>query len=278
MGVKELLAAVEGKGDFSVWLGGLDGRAAFAHDAARLHYSASTMKLPVAIAMMRAVDDGRLTLDQPVTVHDDFDSAYEGERFTVQRGDDDAPATWDHLGSRVPLRWLAEQMITLSSNLATDLTLELTGVPAADRALADALGNVDGERSVLRRGIDDRPAQLHQISNLMSAADFAAVLIAVGNDTAASPSSCAYLRDLLAANGWNDQIPAGLPAGVRVEHKNGWDIGIRHDAGIVRPPDAEPFVLSVFTTSELADDAAQRLIADIAAVVWEHRHDLGGVA
>lgn len=278
MGLKELLAAVEGKGDFSVWLGGLDGRAAFAHDAALLHYSASTMKLPVAIAMMRAVEDSRLALDQPVTVHEDFASAYEGERFAVHRDDDDAPATWDHLGKQVPLRWLAEQMITLSSNLSTNLVLELTGVVAADRALADALGDVDGERSVLRRGIDDRPAQLHRISNLMGAGDFAAVLIAVGNDTAASPSSCAYLRDLLAANGWNDQIPAGLPSGVRVEHKNGWDVSIRHDAGIVRPADAEPFVLSVFTTSELDDDAAQQWIADVAAVAWEHRHDLGGVA
>ena len=278
MGLKELLNSVEGKGDFSVWLGGLDGRAAFAHDAARLHYSASTMKLPVAIAMMRAVDDGRLALDQPVTVHEDFASAYEGERFAVQRDDDDAPATWDHLGSQVTLRWLAEQMITLSSNLSTNLILELTGVPAADLVLTDALGDVDGERSVLRRGIDDRPAQLHHISNLMSASDFAAVLIAVGNDTAASPSSCAYLRDLLAANGWNDQIPAGLPSGVRVEHKNGWDISIRHDAGIVRPADAEPFVLSMFTTSELADETVQQWIAEIAAVAWEHRHDLGGVA
>jgi beta-lactamase class A len=278
MGAKELLSAVEGKGDFSVWLGGLDGRAAFSHDAARLHYSASTMKLPVAIAMMRAVEERRLALDQPVTVHNDFASAYGGERFGVQREEDDAPATWDHLGEQIPLRWLAEQMITLSSNLATNLILELTGAEAADRALADARGSVDGKRSVIRRGIDDRPALLRKISNLMSAADFAAVLIALGNDTAASPESCGYLRDLLAANQWNDQIPAGLPAGVRVEHKNGWDTGIRHDAGIVRPADAEPFVLSVFTTSDLDDDAAQRLIADIAAVGWEHRHDLGGVS
>jgi beta-lactamase class A len=278
MGVKALLAAVEGKGDFSVWLGGMDGRAAFSHDATRLYYSASTMKLPVAIAMMRAVEERRLALDQPVTVHNDFASAYGGERFGVDREEDDAPATWDHLGEQIPLRWLAEQMITLSSNLATDLILGLTGAEAADRALADALGSVDGERSVIRRGIEDRPAQQRKISNLMSAADFAAVLIAVGNDTAASPDSCRYLRDLLAANQWNDQIPAGLPDGVRVEHKNGWDTGIRHDAGIVRPADAEPFVLSVFTTSDLDDDAAQRFIADIATVAWEHRHDLGGVS
>ena len=286
MGVREVLARVEGKGDFSVWLGGLDGRPVVTVDADQVHYSASTMKLPVAIAMMRAVETAALDLDQPVAVHDEFASAVAGERFGVRREEDDAPATWDHLGSAVPLRWLAEQMITLSSNLATNLALELVGVAAADRALADAVGAgralADaagaGRASVIRRGIDDRPAQQAGISNLMTAADFAAVLVAVGNDNAASAGSCAVLRDLLAANEWNDQIPAGLPDGVRVEHKNGWDTGIRHDGGIVYPPDAPPFVLSVFTTSQLDDEPAQRLIADIAAVAWEHRADLGGAA
>lgn len=267
MGVREVLDEVAGRGDFSVWLGGLDGRPAVTFEADHVHYSASTMKLPVAMAMVRA----GLDLDQQVPVHDDFASAVAGERFGVRREEDDAPAAWDHLGSAVSLRWLAEQMITVSSNLATNLVLELVGADASDRELADAAG--PDRRSVIRRGIDDRPAQQAGISNLMTAADFAAVLLAVGNDPSAS-----YLRDLLAANRWNDQIPAGLPDGVRVEHKNGWDTGIRHDGGIVRPADAPPFVLSVFTTSELDDDAAQQLIADLAAIAWKHRADLGGAA
>ena len=262
-----MLATVAGRAGFSVWLGGLDGKPVVSVDAGRVHYSASTMKLPVAMAMVRA----GLDLDRPVVVHDDFASAVPGERFGVRREEDDAPATWEHLGSTVPLRWLAEQMITLSSNLATNLVLELVGAEAADRALGDATG--PHRSSVIRRGIDDRPAQQAGISNLMTAADFAAVLVAVGNDSSAS-----YLRDLLAGNRWNDQIPAGLPGGVRVEHKNGWDTGIRHDGGIVYPDDSEPFVLSVFTTSDVDDDAAQKLIADVAAVAWEHRTDLGGAA
>lgn len=274
MGVKDLLRSVEGRGTFSVWLSGLDGRPVFTHDAGHLHYSASTMKLPVAIAMMRAVEAGELSLDQPVRVHDDFDSATGTERFLVRREQDDAAATWDHLGKEVKLSWLAGQMISLSSNLSTNLVLELTGIEPANHALTENLD--DG--SVVRRGIDDRPAKAKDISNLMSAQAFAAVLLAVGNDKAAAPESCAYLRDLLAANEWSDQLPAGLPEGTRVEHKNGWDDNIRHDGGIVRPGDAPPFVLSVCTTSELPDDDAQMLIADIAAAVWPHRHDLGGVS
>jgi len=272
MGIKDLLDGVAGAGRFSVWLGAVDGTPVFEHAAGERHYSASTMKLPVAVAMMRKVESGELDLDQAVRVHEDFASAAPGERFRVDREEDDAPATWDHLGGEVTLGWLASEMISRSSNLATNLVLELTGVRAAHEALAPR------GPSAVRRGIDDTPARLAGISNEMTAADLAAVLVAVGNDSAASADSCRYLRDLLAANHWNDQIPAGLPAGVRVEHKNGWDTGIRHDGGIIRPADADPFVLVVMTSSDLPDDEAEQLIARIAGIAWEHRHDLGTVS
>ena len=148
--------------------------------------------------------------------------------------------------------------------------LELVGVEAANAVLAEYGSGL----SAIRRGIDDVDAQAAGISNEMSPADLAAVLVAVGNDKGASGD---YLRDLLAGNQWNGEIPAGLPAGTRVEHKNGWDVRIRHDGGIVRPADAEAFVLVVCTTSSLPDAEAQRLIASVATEAWEHRHDLEAV-
>lgn len=269
MGIADLLRGVAGRGEFGVWLGRLDGIAVFRHDAERTHYAASTMKLPVAIAMMRKVEAGELALDQPVTVHNDFASA-AGGRFGVNPAEDEAPATWTKLGEQVTLDWLATEMITNSSNLATDLVLEQTGVDEANAVLAEYGSGM----SVIRRGIDDAAAQAAGISNLMSPADFAAVLVAVGNDKSRTGD---YVRELLAGNTWNGEIPALLPAGTRVEHKNGWDLRIRHDGGIVRPDDAEAFVLVVCTTSELPDPEAQKLIADLAAEAWTHRHDLEAV-
>jgi len=263
MGIAELLRAVDGSGEFGVWLGRTDGTPVFEHEAGRTHYSASTMKLPVAMAMQRKIEAGELSLDQPVLVHNDF-ASQAGGRFGVNPDEDEAPATWTKLGSKVPLGWLATEMITMSSNLATDLVLEQVGIDAAHAVLAEY---GDGA-SAIRRGIDDRAAQAAGISNEMSPAGLAGVLVAVDNQ---------YLRDLLAANQWNGEIPALLPAGTRVEHKNGWDVRIRHDGGIVRPPDADPFVLVVCTTSDLPDARAQQLIAEIALEAWNHRHDLGAI-
>jgi beta-lactamase class A len=273
MGIAELLQRVDGRGEFGVWLGRLDGVPVFVHEAERTHYSASTMKLPVAMAMLRKVEAGELTLDQLVTVHNDFESA-AGGRFGVDPDEDEAPATWTKLGTEVPLGWLATEMITRSSNLATDLVLEQVGVPAAHAALTEATLPGSPSESRIQRGIDDLPAARSGISNLMSPAGMAGVLVAVGHQEGASGD---YLRDLLAGNQWNGEIPAQLPAGTRVEHKNGWDTRIRHDGGIVRPTDADPFVLVACTTSELPDAEAQELIASIALEAWNHRHDLGSV-
>ena len=62
-------------------------------------------------------------------------------------------------------------------------------------------------------------------------------------------------------------IPARLPEGVRVAHKTGWVTRIHHDAAIVYPPDAPPYVLVVLTEG-LEDHAeASQLGAEIAATV-----------
>lgn len=75
--------------------------------------------------------------------------------------------------------------------------------------------------------------------------------------------------DILAAQEFNDEIPAGLPKGTRVAHKTGWITGVTHDAAIVYPPDRKPYVLVVLTKGIPDRPVAQRLIADISRLVWD---------
>jgi beta-lactamase class A len=263
--LRDRLNNLHGSEAVGVWLGDLDGRVRFSHHPDATHRAASTMKLPLAVAALQLAETAALDLSQLVLVHNRFPSAAPGHHFGVALEDEDFTATVDQLGRQVTVEWLLGQMITTSSNLATNLLLELTGVGAADDVLRKF-----GTAGVIRRGLYDEPAMNLGLHNLMTAADLAAVLIGLKTGRAAGPESSQLLLDLLAANVWTEEIPAGLPPGIRVEHKNGWLTGVRHDGGIVYPDDADPFVLVVLT-SGLADAEAGQLIADIATHAWQTR-------
>jgi beta-lactamase class A len=157
-------------------------------------------------------------------------------------------------------------MITTSSNLATNLLLKLAGADAANDVL-QKFGPAAAASSArsLRRACDGaRPAQSDDCGRSRRSTDRLKTGRALG------PANSQLLLDLLAANLWTEEIPAGLPPGVRVEHKNGWLAGARHDGGIAYPTDTEPFVLVVLTTG-MPDDEAGQLIADLATLAWDER-------
>ncbi len=60
-----------------------------------------------------------------------------------------------------------------------------------------------------------------------------------------TPERCQEMLDRLASNGDKTRMVAGIPAGVRVEHKSGWIEDMQADAGIVRSPGGD-YVLAVY--------------------------------
>ncbi|MCW3841730.1 class A beta-lactamase-related serine hydrolase [Micromonospora yasonensis] len=249
------------------------------------HYAASTMKVGVLVALHRAAEAGRLDLDAPIPVRNEFDSALPGApRYANAQHYDNDDAVWDRVGGTAPLRWLAERMIIRSSNLATNICIAQVGLPA----VAEVWALAGARHSITGRGIEDFAARDAGIDNLVTAADLAALLgaLALGAQRRpgplAGPAACASMLDVLFAQEHREDLAAGLPAGTRIAHKNGWVRGIRHGAGVVFPTDAPAYAVVVCTTTDLADggpsgeetDDACRLIADISAQVWAARHDL----
>ena len=72
------------------------------------------------------------------------------------------------------------------------------------------------------------------------------------------------MLELLAAQEFNEGIPAGLPAGTRVAHKTGWVASLYHDAGVIYPYGVPPYVLSVLTEGLDERTAGPALVASIA--------------
>lgn len=272
----ELAAA---PGTVSAYVARLDCPPAYARLPHAPHYAASTMKVAVLAALYRAAEAGAIDLDAPVPVHNRFASALPGAAdFTCARDYDNDPTVWARLGARAPLRWLAHRMITQSSNLATNLVIAQVGLPA----VAEVWREAGARHSVTARGIEDFAARDAGRDNLVTAADLAALLGAIATGRLAGPAACAEMLDVLLAQQRREDLPAGLPPGTRIAHKNGWVRGIRHGAGVVFPDDAPPYAVVVCTSAAPdggdRDSAARQLIARVSAVAWAARHDLAGAS
>lgn len=228
-----------------------------------LVHAASTMKVPVLMELAREADRGTLDLDATVVLVNRFRSIVDGSTYALNRAEDSDDSVHARVGAPVPIRWLASRMITHSSNLATNMLLTVVNADTVT-ALTRRLG---ASRMLVRRGVEDGPAFRAGLNNVTTARDLATLMAAIGTDRAASPASCAWMRDVLFAQAWNDAIPAGLPAGTRIAHKTGNITAVEHDAALVYPPRSPPYVLVVLTSGIASQAEATRLIADVARIV-----------
>ena len=227
--------------------------------ADRVFHAASTMKVPVMIEVFRRAETD--PLGDSLTVRNAFRSIVDGSPFAISDDSDDTP--YEHLGERMAVDALLRRMITHSSNLATNLLIEHVTADSVQRTI-EHLGT---EHMRVLRGVEDLKAFRQGLSNTATAGDLATLLLALMEGRAVSPSADSVMVGILLDQAFDAMIPAGLPADVRVAHKTGEITRIHHDAAIVYPDDAPPYVLVILT--EGIDDHARsaRLGAEIARAV-----------
>ncbi|HKA87003.1 MAG TPA: serine hydrolase [Haliangiales bacterium] len=238
--------------------------ATFLRDAdARVH-AASTMKLPVMMEVYRRVAAGELTLDFSVKVENRFHSIVDGSEYQLDPGDDADPEPYAREGQEAPVGWLVERMIVRSSNLATNLVIQLVGADAVT-GMCRGLGATAID---VLRGVEDGKAHEAGRDNTATARDLMVLLRALGERRVAGADA---MIDVLARQQLNEGIPAGLPAATRVAHKTGMIDRIYHDAALVLPERGGAYVLVVLTRGIADGGQAQRLVADLSRIVWDRR-------
>ena len=240
----------------------LDGRSEWLRRADESFHAASTMKVAVLIELYRQARHGDLRLDEPLTVRNEFHSLVDGSPFALDPQDDDETELYRAVGETRTLAQLSELMITVSSNLATNLLMDKLGVDNI-RAGVHALG-ADGMN--VRRDLEDGKAFEQGLNNTTTASALLRLLEAIARGEAVDPESSRQMLAILERQTVNDRIPAGLPPGMRVAHKTGEITGIRHDAAIVFA--ARPFVLVVLTRGASSPEAASALIAEITRQLY----------
>lgn len=239
------------------------GKTLLRNERVKLH-AASTMKVPVMVALFQAAGRGELRLDQPVPVENEFKSIVDGSPFHLDPKEDGDPDLYRSLGREVPVDELTRRMIVRSSNLATNLLIQLVGAPRVMSQMRE-LGAEDLE---ILRGVEDQKAYDAGLNNKVTAYDLMLLLSAVASGR---PEASDRMLEILKHQEFNEKIPAGLPPGTPVAHKTGDITKVHHDAAIVYPPGESPYVLVVLTSGIADEKAADQTIAEISRAVWDGR-------
>jgi beta-lactamase class A len=238
----------------------------FRYRAERWFHAASTIKLAVLLGVYGAIHEKRLVPQSRLHVRNRFRSAYDGSSFRILSERDADSEVQGAIGKTMRIGELARNMIIRSSNLSTNLLLDLLGIEFLQRVLAQYdLGGID-----LRRGVEDELAFEHDINNRVTADGLVHLLRLIAEERAFSPELSRAMVDILHDQEFRSGIPAGLPAHARVAHKTGEISTVAHDAGIVYLPKRKPYVVAILTEWEPETSGRSPTIAAASYMVYEH--------
>jgi beta-lactamase class A len=215
----------------------------WSYNADQYFHAASTMKLAVLLGVFRQVDRGDLSLESAVHVRNRFTSIVNQEPFMLDLGRDADPDVYGHLGKTLTVRELAYWMITKSSNLGTNLLVDVVGIPVIQQALDEL--EIDGVK--ILRGVEDQAAFQAGLNNEVTANGLLKMLRLIADGKAYSQRACDEMLKIMLDQQYRSGIPAGLPKAARVAHKTGNISTVHHDAGIVFLENRKPYVLVILT-------------------------------
>jgi beta-lactamase class A len=234
--------------------------------ADRWFHAASTIKVPILLGVFDGIAHGKLLPHSRIHVRNRFRSVVEGIPFRVESDRDANSSVHAAIGKMLRVEDLAHHMIATSSNLATNLLLDIVGLESVQQTLKD-LGVAEGID--IKRGVEDELAFEKGIFSSVTADGLLRILLLLTQGKAFSPALSRKMMDILHGQEFNRGIPARLPKGTRVAHKTGEISTMAHDAGVVYLPDRKPYVLVILTEWDLDASGRSTAIAAISHAVYE---------
>lgn len=224
--------------------------------ADRVLPAASTIKLPILIALFQDVDAQKVQLEEKLTI----------DKNSIAGGSGDLQA--QKPGTQVSLLVAATKMMTISDNTATNLIINRLGgaaklnqrfrnwglkVTTINRPLPDLEGKNTTTPKELARSMMaiDSPTRSPQSSKLLSDASKSQIISIMSNTTG------------------NTMLPKGLGAGAKIAHKTG-DIGSTiADVGLIELPSGKKYLAAVIAKRPYNDPDGPALVRNMSKIVYE---------
>ena len=227
----------------------------------------SVYKLPIAMAMLRQVEEGKLKLDQKVRV--------EKEEY-VRKGMRSPLRDKNPNGADVTVQELIRLSIVESDGSASDVLMRLAGGAAAIQEYLT--GITIGEVIVLSPEKEIGQDWETQYRNWATPEGAAALLRALYERRGISDQNQKLLLKFMTESVPGEKRLKGmLPPGTAVAHKTGTSgtnadgmTAATNDIGIVTLPNGNHIAIAVFVSDSPADEATREaVIAGIAKAAWD---------
>ncbi|WP_340104465.1 serine hydrolase [Rhodohalobacter sp. 8-1] len=224
-----------------------------------MFHAASTMKTPVMIEVFKQAEEGRFSIYDSIEIENRFYSIVDSSEFSLEL-DPNADDPYESMvGETATIYDLTHAMITYSSNIATNLMIDLVGAESTTESMRE-LG-ADSIRVL--RGVYDMKAYNQGLSNRTTARDLAIILESIADGDVVDAEASQLMLNILEEQFYKDIIAGNLPDEVVVASKSGFITGVRHDSGLVYLPDGRSYLL-VYLSKNVPDE--ERSVATGATI------------
>lgn len=229
-------------------------------------HAASMMKVPVLIEIYRQAAQGHFSLSDSLTLKNEFTSIADSSIFHLDSADDSEQELYKHTGQRRTISQLVYEMITVSSNFATNLLIDKV-TPGNITTTLRQLGATDIH---VLRGVEDNAAYQRGMNNTVTAYGLMLLFERMARGTLINSAASKAMIHILLNQQFNDIIPARLPADVKVAHKTGWIKGVNHDGGIIFMPDGRKYVLVMLSKDTPDEKASKDAMAAVSEALYHY--------
>jgi beta-lactamase class A len=231
-----------------------------------LFHAASTMKTPVMVEVYKQAAEGKFSLKDSILIKNEFKSIVDSSVYSLNVKDDSDTLIYSHIGEKRTVYALMYDMIIVSSNLATNLIIELVDAKNVTKTLRSIGAN---DIQVLR-GVEDKKAFDAGLNNRVTAYDLMLLFEKIDKEELVNSEASMAMMDILLNQKFNDISPAYLPNEVKVAHKTGWITGVHHDSGIVFLPDGRKYVLVMLSKDLKDEEAGVKAMATVSKMIYDH--------
>ena len=212
--------------------------------------AASTIKIPVLVALFQDIDAGKIKLEEIWTMSEEDIGSGSGHM------------QYQPVGTKFSALNTADKMITISDNTATNMVIRrLGGIEALNKRFADWGLN----STKIRNALPDLTG-----TNTTSSEDLSNLLLKVERGKLVSLASRDRIFKIMGAVKRDTLLPQGIEEDATIVHKTGDILSVLGDSGIVDMPSGKRYIISVLVKRPDNSPEAKPFIQKISKLSYQY--------